>query len=373
MRRWSAATSVRRGTFVASVRPCTPESVDISAASGRSVGRLVAPEAEERARRRVAAAVVADLVEVDPGEQPPQRRALGRASERPRPVLDLRVAGKEEPLVAGVEHEDHARVVERVVDRAHDPQQRRELLAFQPLDEPGDRPGRERGPPARAGGAAGTAVPRAAPCCASQYSGSSARWRVSSGTCSTVGGPRTRTVIPGTSPRSASRRPRRGRRPRPFFAQRSRFASAARFGSWSEASAASSPRSAAAAGRTAPARRRGRRTPGPPRAPRRSGASRSGARGAWRRPGASDRRSRGARRAPARAGRSPPPSSSSPKPSMWSLCRWVATSTSSRPFVCCSSSCATSGQQAAAGPAPCVEPKSNRMCRSARPSASARR
>ena len=36
VRRRSAATSVRRGTFVASVRPCTPESVDMRAASGRS-------------------------------------------------------------------------------------------------------------------------------------------------------------------------------------------------------------------------------------------------------------------------------------------------------------------------------------------------
>ena len=46
--------------------------------------RLVAPETEERPRRRVAAAVVADLVEIDAREEPAQRGALRRAVEAPR-------------------------------------------------------------------------------------------------------------------------------------------------------------------------------------------------------------------------------------------------------------------------------------------------
>src|SRR6266545_4730613 len=89
----------------------------------------------ERLRRGVAAAVVADLVDVDVGEQLHDLLLL----QRVLPILDLGVAGEEQLLPADFEEEDHAGVVHGVVHDQHQLQERLGARAAQAADEPAAR------------------------------------------------------------------------------------------------------------------------------------------------------------------------------------------------------------------------------------------
>jgi len=67
--------------------------------------------------------MVPDLVQVDPAEQVEDLLVVGGDGQGVLPVLDLRVAAEQEPAVAGLDQQDHAGVVHRVVKGGDDTQQ----------------------------------------------------------------------------------------------------------------------------------------------------------------------------------------------------------------------------------------------------------
>ena len=85
----------------------------------------------QRLRRRVEAAVVADLVEARAGEPLADLLRGRRVEQRVAPVLDLGVAGEQQRRAADLEQQDQAGVVEDVVEDAHD---REHLLGAHPVD-----------------------------------------------------------------------------------------------------------------------------------------------------------------------------------------------------------------------------------------------
>ena len=145
----SAVSSCSCGTAV-SCSPCTSCRVDSSAVIRGWSGERPFHRACERPRGGVAAAVVAHLVQVDPREPVAELRVAGQPLERVLPVLDLRVAREQQGQAAHLEEQDDARVVERVVEVAHQPGRGVRPLVGEPVDQPADRTGLEHdGSPVR--------------------------------------------------------------------------------------------------------------------------------------------------------------------------------------------------------------------------------
>ena len=76
---------------------------------------FVAEKSPQRFRRRIQAAMVAHLVDVDVGKQ-----LLPRGiAQSERPVLNLRVAGKQELPLADFEQQNHAGIVHHAIQVAN--------------------------------------------------------------------------------------------------------------------------------------------------------------------------------------------------------------------------------------------------------------
>ena len=359
VRRRSAATSVRRGTFVASVRPCTPESVGLRAASGRSSD---SSSPQRRKSERGVALRLPWCPTLWRSTRVSSRRSdalSGEPPSAPRPVLDLRVAGGRSRLSPASSMRItlvllSASSTVRTIRSSDASCWRSSRSTSQATGS-----GTERGPPPRLR-PAGRLPSSCASLCQPVLGIGRALARQLAGTCSTVGGPRTRTVTRGRAPRSASRCPRQVDPPRSSPSAR---------GCRSQRGSAADRRRAPRARRAAPTRshrqrrRQDRRTPVPPRAPQRTDASRS--------------RPAGARASSGSFGWSVQGRTTSPGSS---LGRWLAV-TGSRIRRCdpCAGgwherragrSCVLDqGRRraaAAGGRGRLVDLKSNRMCRSAR-------